>query len=366
MTRTKPGGSRLRHRLCLFSLLVVFCVAAKAAPPTGGSLEITVHSTVPGHDPVPVSGVYMALVRLDHPAHRPSIEAMVDGETKWEGIAAGRYVVLAEAPSFYPALRHVEIADGRSGQVTIELHPQVELTGTVVDAAGRPVKSAIVRTPRIVPPFLLGNLSHLARQHAEHMGTTTDENGWWKLEVPIKGSSMLVEAPGYAGEWVVWDPAKGQLPPTTLQRGSSLRVLTNRPVPELILTLVPTTRIETSIPADWQDRVWGREAATTAIEWKSQPAGEYDLVATWPDPGRFTAPVTLRHVSLSRNDSKEIRVTLPDTPSLASKTVRVLVPWETGTQGLHAFIRTVNGAKEVPAAAEIVFGGRVLYADASA
>ncbi|HEV7486370.1 MAG TPA: carboxypeptidase-like regulatory domain-containing protein [Thermoanaerobaculia bacterium] len=363
-TDRQAVGSGLQHRLCLFFLLVVFCVGANAAPLAGGSLDITVHSTVPGHDPVPVHGVYMALVRLDQPAHRPSVEAMVDGDTKWEGIAAGRYVVLAEAPSFYPAVRSVEIADGRSGQVTIELHPQVELIGTVVDGAGRPVKGATVRTPRIVPPFLLGNLSHLARQHAGHMSTTTDENGWWKLEVPIKGSSMLVEAPGYEAAWVIWDPAKGPLPPTTLQRGSSLRVLTNRPVPELILTLVPTTRIETSIPADWQDRVWGREAETTAIEWKSQPAGEYDLVASWPEPGRFTSPVILRHVTLSRNDSKEIRITLPDIPPLASKNVRVLVPWETATQGLHAFIRTANGAKEVPAASEIVFGGRVLYADA--
>jgi hypothetical protein len=359
------GGFGLSHLRGLLFLVVVFCGNAYAAPPAGGSLDVAIRA-LSGHDSVPVSGVYLALVALDQPANRPTIEAMVDGAAKWQRIPAGRYVLMAEAPSFYPAQRNIEIGDGRSDQVAIELHPQFELTGIVVDAKGRPVKGATVRTPRIVPPTLLGNLSSLARQHAAHMWTTTDENGWWKLEVPVKGSSMLVEAPGYEAAWVTWDPKNTSLPPITLQRGSSLRVLTNRPVPELVLTIAPSTRIETSIPADWQDRVWARDAGTTAIEWKSQPAGDYDLVASWPDPRRFTAPVTLRRVTLSGNDSKEIRITLPDTPSLVSKSVRVLVPWQTITKGLRAFTRTASGTREVPAASENVFGGRVLYANADA
>ena len=360
-----------------YSIIVFLSISLSSIPYRGwasaggvfsasGVLQVTVLS-MSGHDLVPVPHVYVALVRADQPAYRPAIEAIVDGSVKWENITAGRYFVLAQAPSFYSGYRNIEIADGKTNNISIELHPQWDLVGSLVDDAGRPVKNALIRSPRIVPPMSLGTMSKLARESGTDQQTRSDDNGAWKLPVPIKGTALLVEAPGYEAAWVTWDPKDGPaLPPTTLHAGSSLRVTTSRADPELILTLISSAPIKTSIPADWRDRAWSREAATTALEWTSQPAGEYDLVASWPDPMRFTAPVTLRHVSLKGSAVQEIHVALPDTPQAAAKSVRVLIPFRANVRGLHAFMRTAGGAREVEASSEIVFGGQLLYAHADA
>jgi hypothetical protein len=292
------------------------------------------------------------------------MEAIVDGVVKWQGIAAGEYVLLAEVPSFEPVMQNVTISEGRSGQVTLEFQPLFELSGSVTDTAGRPIKDATVSHPRIVPPTLLGVMSNLARQNARHLRTTTDENGWWKLGVIPKDLYLLVEAPGYESAWVSWSPNMGtRLPPVKLQPGSSLRVVTNRAAPDLVLTLVPKSRVNTSIPPVWQDRIWARDVETTSVEWKSMPAGEYDLVASWPDPRRFADPVPLRQVRLSGTGVEEIKVELPSVPALTTKTARIRVPPKTEVGGLRAFVRTSGGAKEVAAASENAMRGRVLYAN---
>jgi hypothetical protein len=354
-------GSKCRQSVWLLLSLVIFCTSVFAAPPSSGSFDVAINNR---ETHGPLSSVYVALVSLDQPAYRPTVEAVVDGTVKWDGIAAGRYVLLTEAPGFHPVTRNVEITDGKSGHLSVELQPEFELTGNVVDAAGRPVKNATISHPRITPPTLSGVMSDLARQHATHLRTTTDDNGWWKLGVPVKEFSLLVEAPGYEPAWVSFDPKQSPMPPVKLQPGSSLRIVTNRPAPDVVLTLVPSTRIETSVPFDWRDRVWARDAGTTSVEWKSMPAGEYDLVASWPDPKQFTAPKTLRHVSLKANGNEEIKVALPDAPPVTPKNVRILVPFKTDLRGLRAFLRTSGGVTEVPAAPENVMGGRLLYANA--
>ena len=354
-------GSRLRRAVFLVILAVVSSRGIYAARPAGGSLDVSVRDRSTDGS---LSGVYVALVALDAPSHRPTVEAIVDGAVQWQGIAAGQYALIAEAPSFEPAMQNVEISDGGSARTTLEFQPLFELTGSVVDAAGRPVQGATVTHPRIVPPLLLGVMSNLARQNAKHLRTTTDENGWWKLGVIPKELYLLVEAPGYEAAWVRWSPDQGaQLSPVTLEPGSSLRVTTDRAAPDLVLALVPAMRVDTSIPSGWQERIWARDVETTSVEWTSMPAGEYDLVASFPDPRRYTAPVTLRRVSLS-GGGKEIKVALPDAPPLMPENVRVRVPSKTELRGLRAFVRTSNGAKEVPAASENAMRGRVLYANA--
>jgi hypothetical protein len=357
-----PAGSRLRLAVSLVVLLIVCSSGMYAAQPAGGSLDVSVSDRSTRGS---LSGVYAALIALDAPSHRPTVEAIVDGAIKWDGLAPGEYLLMAEAPSFEPASQKVEISGGRSSQAVLEFQPLFELTGSVVDAAGRPINGASVSHPRIAPPVLLGVMSSLARQNAGHLRTTTDENGWWKLGVIPKELYLLVEAPGYEAAWVPWEPGHGQqLPPVTLRPGSSLRVVTDRPAPDLVLTLVPKTRVDTSIPPGWRDRIWARDVETSSVEWTSMPAGEYDLVARWPDPRRFTEPVTLRQVTLSGKGSEEIKVTLPDAPPLVQKSVRVRVPPKTEVRGLRAFVRTSNATKEVSASSESAMRGRVLYANA--
>jgi hypothetical protein len=360
--RTVPGRQLPGSRLSLIILLLVFCSRMYAAQPAGGSLDVSVVDRSTSNS---LSGVYVALVALDAPSHRPTVEAIVDGTVKWEGIAPGQYVLMAEAVSFEPAMQTVDIRDGNSAQAALEFKSLFELTGSVVDSAGRPIKNATVSHPRIVPPLLVGVMSNLARQNARHLRTTVDENGWWKLGVILKDLYLLVEAPGYEAAWVPWGPEKGQqVPPVTLRPGSSLRVVTDRAAPALVLTLVPSTNVNTSIPAGWRPRIWGRDVETTSVEWKSMPAGEYDLVASWPDPRRFKAPVTLRRVNLTAGGNEEIKVALPDVPPLVSNAVRVRVPPKTDLRGLRAFVRTSNGAKEVPATSESAMRGSVVYAKA--
>jgi len=261
------AGLRLWHAVLLLILLIVSFSGVYAAERAGGSLDVSVraHST---HGSL--SGVYVALVPLDAPSYRPAMEAIVDGDVKWEGIAAGDYVLLAEAPSFEPATpQNIKIVEGKSGQVTLEFQPLFELSGSVTDTEGRPIKDATVSHPRIVPPTLLGVMSNLARQNARHLRTTTDENGSWKIGVTHKELYLLVEAPGYESAWVPWSPDIGpQLPPVKLQRGSSLRVVTNRAAPDLVLTLVPKSAVNTSIPPVWRDKIWAHDAETTYVEWK--------------------------------------------------------------------------------------------------
>jgi len=345
-------------------LLILFIVPCSGmyAQRAGGSLEVSVRARSTHGS---LSGVYAALVALDAPSYRPTMEAIVDGGVKWEGIAAGEYVLLAEAPSFEPAMpQNIKISEGKSGQVTLEFQPLFEISGSVTDTAGRPIKDATMSHPRIVPPTSLGVMSNLARQNARHLRTTTDENGSWKIGVIRKELYLLVEAPGYESAWVPWSPDMGpQLPPVKLQPGSSLRVVTNRAAPDLVLTLVPKSPVNTSIPLVWRELIWARNAETTPVEWKSMPAGEYELVASWPDPRRFADPVPLRQVHLSGNGIEEIKVELPNVPALTTKTARVRVPPKTDVGGLRAIVRTSSGAKEVAAASENAIRGRVLYAN---
>ena len=68
-------------------------------------------------------------------------QAVVDGTVKWDGIAPGEYVLMAEAPSFEPVSQKVEISGGTAGHAAVELQPLFELTGSVVDAAGHPIRT---------------------------------------------------------------------------------------------------------------------------------------------------------------------------------------------------------------------------------
>jgi hypothetical protein len=363
-TRQKCESS-LRILLCFLLVFVLSCCGLYAAEQAGGSVDVSVR-THAASESAPVSSVYIALIARDQPAYRPTVEAVVDGTVKWNDIPPGRYALIAVAPSFDLSFRQVDIVAGKHGQVGIELQPRVWLTGKVVDVSGQPVAGAMVSHPLVAIPALLGRMSDLSRQKAlEYLRTTTDDHGSWKLAVSSgRASPILIEAQGYAPSWVTSDPAKSEAAPVVLRKGSSLRVVTNRPAPGFVLTLIPSASIETSIPLEGQKQVWAREATTAAVEWLSLPPGEYDIVGTWPDPRRFSAPVTLGHVTLAGNGRQESHVTLPEPPPLASKYVRIIVPTKTEIGNLRAFMRTSTGAKEVRAASEYALSGRVLYAEA--
>jgi hypothetical protein len=150
----------------------------------GGGLDVSVRARSTHGS---LSGVYVALVAVDAPSYRPTMEAIVDGSVKWEGIAAGDYVLLAEAPSFEPATpQNIKISEGKSAQVTLEFQPLFELSGSVTDTAGRPIKDATVSQPRIVPPTLLGVMSNLARPHT--CGRRPTRTGYGRLASFTKSS----------------------------------------------------------------------------------------------------------------------------------------------------------------------------------
>jgi hypothetical protein len=351
------------RRFWVFGFLVLLAASAFAAEPAGGALDVTLRRKPSGE---PVARVYLALVPMDQPASRPTIEAIGDGGIKWRDIPPGQYALLAEAASFDPVFRRVDMVAGRSEEVRLDLERQFDLTGTVVDASGRPIADASVCHSRVATGPLMNTMSALAQRHAsEHLCAKTDANGWWKLAVPVaKPTDLLVEAAGHEPVWIKREPATDEMPAITLRKGASLRVQTNRAAPEMILALMPSARIESTIPAWAQKTIWARRAATTAVEWPSLPAGDYDIVAMWPDPRRFSAPATLQRVTVGTNGSGGIRLSLPDDPPLRTKSPRIFVNSKTEIGGLRAFRRT--DAKEVAAAADLTPRGRILYADADA
>ena len=324
--------------------------------------------TFAGSDFVSVSNVYLALVPMDQPLDRPAVEVIADGRVTWRDVAPGQYILVADAPAFNPLLRPVRITSGTREQRTLDLTPEFEMTGTVADADGLPIAGATISHPRIVPPQMLAGMSQLSRRNGIRSGqTNTDANGWWRLPVMDRGYALLVEAHGYRPEWVTWKSGSTEPLNAVLRKGASLRVTTDHAAPEVILTLIPTAHLDTSIPVEWQRRVWAREVATTVVDWQSLPPGKYDLVASWPDPLRFAPHVTLVHESIDDTGEKEIHVKLPLSPPVTtSKYVRMVVPGLTDVKDLHAFIRVDGGVKPTQASDEVALAGPVLYANGTA
>ncbi|HEX3110818.1 MAG TPA: carboxypeptidase-like regulatory domain-containing protein, partial [Thermoanaerobaculia bacterium] len=361
-------GPRQTFAIALLCLLCAvpsgICAQMHINDQPSGTVHVTIRSGPA--DPVPVHGAYVALVGMDRPMYRPTMETVADGEVKWSAVPPGPYLLVVDAANFQPVVRHISVTSYSPAQASINLSPDIEVSGRVIDGAGKPIAGATIANARIVPPPNLSGMSDMSRRHAlSYLITQTDESGSWKgRALPTNEMSFLVEAAGYAPAWVKREPGSAELPAVTLKPGSSLKIVTDRAAPDLILQL-RSTAIETPIPPQIQHHIWAREAATKVVEWPSLPAGEYDVVAFWPDPARYTdALTTLQHIRLSEGRGETITLKLPQDPPRNSNSIRVIVP-RLDKHDLHAFARGPKGGMvPVRVSSETVAGGIVLYADA--
>ena len=113
----------------------------------------------------------------------PMVMTDGSGEFTIEGLAAGDYVLQVNRRGLSPARKGVEVAVGRESRVDIEIPEGSDLSGRVVDDAGRPVARARV-TSRIVGS---GPTSPVE----------TDADGAFKLEGLNGRGTIMAEKSGY-------------------------------------------------------------------------------------------------------------------------------------------------------------------------
>jgi hypothetical protein len=327
----------------------------------------TVHITVTTNASAAITNAYVALVPRDAPMRRPLREAITPSGIVDLTVPPGSYLLTAGADGFETDYRKLVVIRRQPEPLWVSLSPEFRVNGTVKDADGKPIPNARVSQAAAVPPPPVGTLSAAAmKAFGARLHTTTDAKGAWELVVSTsRKTSLLVEAPGYAPAWVLYDPAgeKRRQLEVALQKGSSLRATLDRAEADAVISVAPKLKAGQTLPPIAQSLVWGREATGTTVAWDSLPPGEYRIFALYPDPTRFAAPVDVGSVTLTAGASAEVRVKLPPTPQRQSSFVRFFVSDENGSlPALHAYAKkSGGGAQEARYSVEDTSGGKVVY-----
>jgi hypothetical protein len=357
-----------RARLLSVVCLLVASGALLAAPPspfTGSTVTVHVRG-----DAGPLAGAYVALVAHDRPWTRPTSEAMVTNGVAELAAPEGTYELLVSAPNHQSESRTVSVAPEKASSFDVSLIEAASAAGALEDEAGRPVAGARVATIRAVMPPPVGMLSELAFERVAPAETTrTDENGAWRLPVPVDHKMvLLIEAPGYAPVWHTSTPAADQSRlKMTLTRGASLAVQLDRTDADTLVVVRPAAPLANSaIPAEWQARVWARRATAAPVRWDSLPPGDYRIEATWPDPTRFAAPVAIGRVHLAAGDHPTIAAKLPPTPARSASFATFSAPAAADPAGLRAFVKSGGSVREARTAIEPLPNGKLVYVEGAA
>jgi hypothetical protein len=300
---------------------------------------------------------------MDQSPGRPARESVsVTGQAEFS-VPSGVYGLMTAAEGYQIDFRDVRVVDGPRNDITVELLPGSMIGGRVLDAEGKPIAGASVCDARAASPVVLADMSELALRYLNPaMRTTTDENGSWQLA--RSRYPLLIEAKGWSPGWVSISEDKHKELDVVLQRGSSLLVALDRPDPAAIITPVPIFSDEIPvIPAKAQPRVWGREAIAGSVHWTSLQPGNYKLVASYPDPLRFTDPVEVGNVTLVAGGSGTVRVRIPPVRPPATASVSLLVPRRADLTDLHAFTRASEGVRNARHSIVDALGGKVIFID---
>lgn len=326
----------------------------------------TVHITVTTNASTPVKNAYVALIPRDAPKRRPMREAITPTGMVDLTVPPGNYLLIASADGFETDYRKLVVIRRQAEPLWVGLSPEVLVEGVVKDAAGNPIPNARIHHAAAVPPPAVGTMSAMAiKAYGARLHTTSNAKGAWELVASAgRKTPLLVEAPGYAPAWVVFDPAVTPRKPleVVLAKGSSLKAMLDRVDPDTLITVAPKTAGGTTVPAVAQSAVWGREATTTTIAWDSLPPGEYRLFAIFPDPTRFASPVDVGSVTLTAGSSAEVKVKMPTAPAPQSSYVRFFVSEETTLPALHAYTKkSSGGTQEAKYSVEDTVAGKVVY-----
>jgi hypothetical protein len=349
--------ARALRSLLLLSSVAAVIVAAPAEIDRNPSLTVSVRldgklSTDP---------VYIGLVPMDQSPGHPLRETVTSTGRTDLTAPAGTYGLMTAANGFDSNLRQVEIRPGARNEITIDLAAVPTFNGVVSDTEGNPIAGALVSYAPAASVPSLADMSALLLQHStSSLRATTDENGRWQL--PAARFPLLIEASGWTPAWVM---PKTSTSPTDvfLRKGSSLRVTLDRMDPSIVVSAIPLAKDEYGVPERARRLVWGREASTPSLDWISLPAGDYKVVASYPDPARFAPPVEIGKVTLVAGDSASVRVTLPPERAATASYVSLRVPPRTDLSELRAFAREPGGARTVRHATREALGGKIIFVD---
>lgn len=318
------------------------------------------------------SNAYVALVAPDNLLRKPMAEAIATAGGAELKVPGGPYVLVAVASGYAMTIDPVSIVGPEVQQLNVRLRKNLVLTGTIVDAEGRPVPNAIVARVGLDAPAAISELSPLGMSTLRETGSArTDDTGRWSLEWPgLPKVPLSVHAPGYAAALIsVGRRSSGDtaLPRVVLEKASRLTVELDRTDEEMII--IPRTSAPSPIPADWLDRWRAKTATTPAVEWASLAPGIYDLYAVNTNSLKFQAPVRLTTVHLaSPGEETRVKVSLPQPRSVKSSYVKLLISPMADIASLKAYeeANAGNAPVEIASAEEEAIGGRVVYLDTAA
>lgn len=312
---------------------------------------------------------YVALVAADDVTRRPADEAVAMAGSAELVVPAGPYLLVAVAGGHAMAFEPHAIAGPGVQQLNVHLQKNSVLTGTVVDAEGRPVANAVVARAGLDAPSAISELSPAGMSALRENGSTrTDEGGRWSLPSPsLTKIPLTVHAPGYATAWISLEKRASTdtaLPPVALEKACRLTVEMDRMDEEMLV--IPRSRASSPFPAEWLDRSRARTATAPVLEWPSLAAGVYDLYAVNTNPLKFQKPEKLTTVHLeSAGQQARVKVSLPQPRPAKTAYVRLLLPRIADTASMKAWAETSVPA-EIAFTEEDAVGGRVVYLDTAA
>lgn len=364
MIKSQVVRSRTMRLLLVLCALIVSAAGPAAAP---AAIDTALRISVRTEGGLALQNVHVAIVPEDHSPGRPAWEMIAPTGSAEFIVPPGQYAVVTSAAGHVTDLRPVRVVQNGRNEISVDLKPAKMAGGSVMDTEGNPIAGArIAYAPFVSAPAVAG-MSALALQHLKSsMQTVSDADGAWRL--PAMPLPLVVEASGYAPGFAGFRQGEETKPvDIALHRGASLHVIVDRIDPEVVVAAVPVKPSEDKRipPPRVLERVWAREASRQTLEWLSLPAGDYKLVASHPDPLRFSTPVEVGRVTLSSGIANA-RVTLPPARPAATKYTAVLVPRQTDVSDLRAFVRSEDGAQAARHSTLDALTGKVIFVDTAA
>jgi 5-hydroxyisourate hydrolase-like protein (transthyretin family) len=316
-------------------------------------------------------GAYVALVAPDSVPRKPAAEAIASAGGAELVVPNGPYVLITHAPGYEMTFEPYAITEYHAKQITVHLHKNQVMTGTVTDTTGRPVPNAVVARAGLDAPATIRELSSLGTSAIRAVASTrTNNDGRWSVEVSNNNRVPLtVHAPGYATAWIFAEQRSGErdIEPVALQKASPLTVEVDRTDEDILV--IPRPRTNSSTRGDWLDRAYAKTAASAALQWTSLPAGAYDVWAVNTNPRKFQKPVRLTSVQLAASgEETRVKVALPRAVPAKTAYLKLLLPRSADPGSLKAWAEATadNAPLEIAFADEDAMGGRVVYLDTAA
>jgi len=302
----------------------------------------------------------------------PLVEEIADTGSSVFRVPMGRYEVVAGAKGFQVSTERLLVSHELGETQNVVLKPLLRASGKVKDENGAPAAGVRVAESHgeIVTP--LARLSALAVRHlSSDWSVVTDQEGNWSLGLPDGNVPLVFSAEGRAAQWRSYKSDDPKPLEVSMSPGATLRVTSDRPDPNVMLTLEREGRDPAgSIPRSWQRGIWARWAKTTVTTWSSLPAGVYSIYAKYVDPRFFMRRATLvGKVELSASKEVQLKVTLPSERHAAARVVRLYLdgvpPQDVDVDQLEAFgLDAAGDVRGLHCVVQQTVGGTVLFVDA--